>query len=83
MRTKKKDLKIKPIVIAEDGFAVDKFTIIKLVDQTTGKYGVGISRRSTYDKADNDIGYRIARGRAYKALQLKVNGYPVNHQYMS
>ena len=45
--------------------------------------GVGISKQSPEDKQDKDLGIRIAKGRALKAIKTKLSGKKIHHHYMS
>ena len=44
--------------------------------------GVGISKQSPDDKRDKEMGVRIAKGRAIKAINLKLKGKKIRHPYM-
>ena len=44
--------------------------------------GVGISRKSEKDSWDIEKGVKIAEGRAYKALETKFKGKPINKPFM-
>jgi hypothetical protein len=50
---------------------VGRFTIAQVKDSETGIEGIGISRKSYWDKYSPETGEQIALGRAMKAVELK------------
>ena len=45
--------------------------------------GVGISKQSPRDARNEEMGNKVALGRALKALHTKAAGKEIRHQYMS
>ena len=60
----------------------ESFILVTAEDIEGKLIGEGLSRKSDKDELDIRIGYEIARGRAPKALQIKMNGRPVRHRFM-
>lgn len=67
--------------VVENELRVGVFTIVQL-SNGEGIKAVGISRKSTQDKENEQRGLSIARGRAEKALYLKLNKLSIRNIYM-
>jgi hypothetical protein len=58
-----------------------RYTIVKLIDSRKKEY-YGASRLSDDDIENRERGINIARGRAYKAMYLKLNNKKLNEWYL-
>jgi len=52
------------------------------VKHERGMSGIGISRRSSHDKINDQKGYEIAKGRAEDALVRKILGIKITSKFM-
>ena len=67
--------------IKNDTVAVGRFTIVTITDERA-HIGVGIARRSFSDSPKQDIGVKIARGRAEKAFWANLHNRNIRHNFM-
>lgn len=60
------------------------FTIAIARHKHHGKFyeAIGVAVKSRKDTNNRDRGIQIAEGRAMKALELKLKGYPITKRYM-
>ena len=60
----------------------NKFIAVQ-VQEDDGKFTAeGVAEKGKHDRFDRDLGYRIALGRAEKALEMKRNNQRLTNKYM-
>ena len=69
-------------IVRNNKWEIGRYTVVELID-SSGIKGIGLSRKSQLDKYDDrELSFKIANGRALKALSLKKENKLVYHPLM-